>query len=306
MWGVLFASLSIMMRYAAILIWLPSALYGLYHCLKNKQWMILILSILLSILIFLPHILVRKENSMEFIGHSWLIGWSPINFFKHSFTTIDGIQQNRFHNIIYAIGGIFHPGYFLPGIVFVSFLITKKQSNIFYIIGASIIIYLIFLAGIPYQNNRFIIIVIPIIIVLFYSGYQNMSAKWSHIIKYLYLPMIVLQLILFAYGFKIIYDRNRLEIKIAEYFRQNPVQNTYLFDMDVALKGYKIPTNYFNLWETEYKTFIPGSSVLFNEKKFSKQWEGKNVMKNWKYLNTNYRLKEKANFGDGWILYEII
>lgn len=306
MWGTLFGALSIMMRYTAIIIWFPAAMAGLYYCLKNKQWMILLLSSLIAVLIFLPHLLIRQEDSFKFMGHSWLTGWSPVNFFKRSFTNPDGFQQNRLYNFIYALGGIFHPGYFLSGLAFLMFIINKKQTSIFYITVISILFYLIFLAGIPYQNYRFILIVVPIAIVLLYPGYQNLVNKWPKIVKFVFIPFIIFfQILSFTYGFKIIYERNQLELKIANYLKNNPTQNIYLFDMDVALKGYKVQTNYYNLWEKEYNIYIPGSSVLFNESKFSTQWKGRNVMNNWEYLKENYSLMEQQDFGDGWILYEI-
>lgn len=117
--------------------------------------------------------------------------------------------------------------------------------------------------------------------------------------------IMIIQSVFFVYGLKIIVKRNQLEQQIATYLQQNPVQHLYTFDMDVSLKGYHVPAHYYNLWEKEYTDYLPGGFILFNEQAFARQWEGKNVMNNWNYLNQHYTLTEQKDFGQGWKLYAI-
>ena len=99
--------------------------------------------------------------------------------------------------------------------------------------------------------------------------------------------------------------QSRLEKEIAEVVKSYPATTLYSFGMNQAIETYcpQIPT--VSLWEEELDTTTSGEHVLFNLRRFQKQWAGKKPMLNWEFLQKNYHLLEIHQFDDGWKLYEI-
>ncbi|AWM13950.1 hypothetical protein DI487_08800 [Flavobacterium sediminis] len=257
----------------------------------------------------MPHYLIRYENTTEFLQHNWLKSWSVQNFYKRSFTTPDGTNYNFLPNIIYAFSSLFHPRYLFSGILFFPFLFKnflKKRAVI--LLTLSFLAYSFFLSGIPFQNSRFLIVSFPLLLIILYPGFQLLAATFLSLKIYIAtgIATFVLQLFLCYLALKPTQERNHLEKEIAQ--ELIPYQNAvlYSFDMDVALQGRGLHFEYQNLWQQEYVTVHENSLLLFNSQKFSRQWEGKNPMKNWNFISNNYRLQVLEELPEGWKLYKII
>ncbi len=302
------AANAMMFRYASAVLLVIPALSLVKFALKRNYLLFLLAGCACFALALLPHFLVRADRAVEFLGNQWLERWSVMNYFRTDFETADGVQQYTLPNIAYALGGIFHPGNFAFGLITLFFLFRrggwKREERI--LLGSALL-YVLFLAGIPYQNYRFFLLALPLVIAGSFGGfvvvYEFVRAK--------YVPALATlaagaQLLLFGYGISIFYERNRLEATIGEWIGKNTSHATlYTFDMDVALKANGLNRQFVNLWENEYDTFRPNSLVLFNEQAFEKQWKGKNPMKNWERMKRERRLKLLKSFGQGWELYEL-
>lgn len=308
-WTLIFGISAVMTRYGAFVVLLPLGISILLFFFKKKE-KITHIFILVGITLFLllPHFVVRSENSAEFLQHEWLKNWSIFNFFKKSFTTVDGISTNLFPNIIYAFSSVFHPRYFLFGLISIPFIITKiKRSFEIKTILLSFIIYGLFLAGIPFQNNRFLLLSFPLILILLFPSFQFLVNKIKHtyIKKSLFFIVILIQISLTFIGLKPILERNSFEKKITTELKKYENNTLYSFDIDIALQGRNLDFVYKNLWVQKYSTFQNGSLVLFHPTKFEKQWQDKNPMINWNNLKTNYNLEIVHYLPEGWVLYEI-
>ncbi len=307
---VIFGLSAIMTRYATFVVLLPLGLYTLYIYISRKEhFKHLPFFILIGALLLFPHYLIRYENTTEFLQHDWLKSWSITNFYKRSFTTPDGTNSNFLPNIIYAFSSLFHPRYLFSGILFFPFLFKnflKERAVILLII--SFLGYSLFLSGIPFQNSRFLALSFPLLLIILYPSFQLLVDKFLSLKICIVAGIItfILQLLLCYLALKPAQERNHLEKEIAQELM--PYQNVvlYSFDIDVALQGRGLHFEYQNLWQQEYTTVHENSLLLFNPQKFSQQWNGKNPMKNWNFISTNYHLQVLEELPEGWKLYKII
>ncbi|HLP51674.1 MAG TPA: hypothetical protein VK154_12375, partial [Chitinophagales bacterium] len=207
-------------------------------------------------------------------------------------------------NIVYAFGGFLHPGFgvlILPLLFFV-----RKQdfeATINKVLLVSVIFYALFLSGIPFQNKRFLLATLPLLVIMLYPAYQRLLA-FVKIKRLAIAGVTVVQIVLCWFIFNEFYQRNRLEKQLAEVVASQPEKVLYSFDIDIAIKSYDTTKIMRNLWLHQYDTFETGSLVLFNEKALAKQWEGKNPMLNWQHLKASYTLVPVSSL-DGWELFRI-
>ena len=303
----IFSVFAVMTRYASAILVLPFILISINYFIKQEKFWKHVLPILVVVgILTLPHFLVRYSNYDSFLSHPWLNNWSLANFFNNSFITVDGYSDNLLPNLIYSFSNFFHPAYIFLG-PFLIFILIKKRSLIFLDISlVAIILYALFLAGIPFQNNRFLLLSFPIVLVSFYPAFNFISHRLQ---KKLFLfgisAVVVVQLMLTGRTLQPIFERNRFELNLTEQLKPYQNKTLYSFDVDIALKGRGLNFNYKNLWENRYEDFQQGELVLFHPTKFEKQWNHKNPMINWKKLNSNYSLKTILNGADGWKLYKI-
>ncbi len=298
-----------MTRYVAFVVLLPIGILTLTVFIRNRKHLKHIpLLLLCSVILLLPHFIIRSENSTQFLNHDWLTKWSFFNFFKSSFITVDGTSSNSLPNIIYAFSSLFHPRYLLIGILLFPFYIkTKIINSELKIILISFLTYNLFLAGIPFQNSRFLLLSFPLVIILLYPAFAYLLEKMipTNKIKYFIIVLSLIQICLCSYSLKPILERNSLEKKIAfqiESYQQNTL---YSFDIDVALQGRGLNFRYKNLWVKKYTSFEKNALVLFHPTKFKQQWKDKNPILNWNNLNYHYNLKIIEELPNGWKLYKI-
>lgn len=304
--SVLFGSLSVFTRYAAIV---PVAIIfmGLtYLWLKNIRWLHLF-CLLLPIAFFALH-LFFNQASVNPAQHFPVNNWSFLNYFKRSFDGESGSYSYLFPTIVHVIKVFFHPGFFILNSVFLFLIIWMKKIKLDFgivIIGLALLGNTLFLAGLPFQNPRFLLLTYPFTLILIYPGFEyimNFSGKYK---LYLFGFLIVLQIALFTRAIMPAFQLSLLEKKLVSQMRQYQNQTLYIFDVDVALQGRGLKFNYRNLWSEKYSSFESGSLVLFNPEKIKPQWEGKTPMLNWDYLNENYQLQLLDEFGSDWKLYRI-
>jgi 4-amino-4-deoxy-L-arabinose transferase-like glycosyltransferase len=116
-------------------------------------------AILGGILIVAPQLWLSLPKP-EGLAHSWLLGWSPANFWRREFENIDGHFVYAWPNAIFYAQPALHPAYIFPllglaGLWGVRRLWqTKQWGPLILLLGWVAPVYL-FLAGIPYQNFRF-------------------------------------------------------------------------------------------------------------------------------------------------------
>ena len=305
----IFAALAVLTRYAAFVVLFIPALMILIEIIKKRKYSHLIIAIIIALIVIIPHILIRKTNSTEFLENVWLQRWSVLNYFRKNFLTPDGTEHFRLPNILTAFSNIYYPQYLLFGFILIFFIQKSLFKNRIWLISLGmILVYALFLAGIPYQNQRFFLLSTPLVAVVLYPPFERILELLidKKSLKYSILGFLILsQLFLSVYFFRSAYERNILERDVANFVKSKPDETVYTFDIDVSFMSYGVNNKIINMWKEKINQFEKNSIVIFNDEKLKVQWANMNPMLNWKKLNSNYTLTELKNFGDGWKAYEI-
>lgn len=298
-------ALAIMTRYASVVILFPPALVLAYGIVLNRQWLSIVAGLLLVAIVCTPHLLIRYNMPLAFVKHDWVKVWSVASYFNRYFVTPDGTQYYKLPNLLFCTAGLLHPG---MGVLLAPALLFVRRRDLASLVSgvvvAAIVLYLLFLAGIPFQNKRYLLPVIPLLFVLLAPALQRAWQFVRYKVPVLAL-LAVLGLLLFAWQFKELYQRYRLEQQLTTLVKQQPQTVLYTFDIDVAIASYDTAKQMRNMFQQRYDTFETGALVLFNPDKFAVQWQGRNPMLNWQHLKNNYVLAPVATTPEGWQLLYI-
>lgn len=307
LFGVVFCLIAILTRYAVAVILFPICVVVLFQLIKRRHFILVAYSIPLIITFSLPHVLVKSQNSLNFLSHSWLTSWDILNLFKSHFITVDGENSNNCINLIYVFFQIVHPAFFVFGIPLIiyylkkrKFILTKYQK----ILLIAIVLYAFFLGGIPFQNKRFLIQSFPLLLLLIYPYLQKIILKLKKQ-YFVFSILFFIQITLAIYVGKQYYDRNLLEKTIVNVMKPYQNKTLYVFDIDVAMQGRGLPFNYKNLFSDKYFKFEKDALVLINEKQLEKQWKGKNPLINWENIQKKCVLVKLNTSDKNWSLYKI-
>lgn len=305
---VLLAFYAVFTRYPAIVplsILLVSLIVFWFKNIKLSHLFVLIIPA-----IFIGLHFYFEANGTNFIKHEFLTTWDILNSYKRSFLIVDGSLNYLFPNIIYVLFPFFYPGFFVFGAVLIFTTLKgirykNRPTNNQLILGLSILLYALFLVGVPFQNTRFLVLTYPLIVVLLYAPFNRLLEQFISYKKITVGFLIFIQLVFFIRAIYPSYQLNLLEKGMAKELQSFEGQTLYSFDIDIAMQGRGLDFNYKNLWVKKYSSFEKGALVLFNEEKLKVQWEGKNPMLNWNNLQHNYQLKTITSLSGGWKLYRI-
>jgi hypothetical protein len=308
--AVLFITLSAVTRYADFVITIIPSVFLLIKFLKHFKFKTLLSGVLIIILILLPHILIYQRHSMNFLRHEWLKEWSLNNYFLRGFYTNNGYESYSLINILYPFANLIYPEFIFCGLIFIVFIGIKDfKSNYLKIFTASLLVYYGFLAGIPYQNYRFLIPSFPFVLIILYTGYEKITVKYlkgKSIIIISLIVFIIQAFFIYKYS-EGIYTLNKFEKETAGVIKQYDCTKTlYTFYLNGALNYYGVKNPLVNLYDKKLIDVHAGSYVLFNESKFKEQWNNKLPMINWSYIKSNYKLRLIHRFNEGWALYGVM
>lgn len=315
-WFSAFAVAAIATRYAAmVILFIPLAVVA-YHIVNDRRWKAVAISIVVSAIIILPYYLMHRYLPFAFIKDDWITTWSFANFFKSDFITAGGgVSHYTIWNIVYVFYNLVHPAFCFAGIVFImlSLKYVKKMWAEVVFIVASIVLYALFLAGIPFQNLRFLILSFPLVVVLFYPAFNRISVYLSERkgvskmkVNTIYIMAAIIQIAFFCRVLMPFYHDNKIEKQLSGLVLQYPGLPLYTFSVDGALKAYGVSNPIINLYDVKLDTLkqAPGEKlVLFNEKQWAEPWRGKNPMLNWNYIKHTFMLTKVKDLPDGWQLY---
>jgi hypothetical protein len=302
-----FSTAAIATRYASFILLAIPAVIILSRFVKKFSLPVLLLTIVVSAIIIAPHLLIRQSNPTAFLHNSWLENWSMKNLFLATFDTQDGHAKYLFPNFIYAFFNWFHPGFLFAGILL--FVFVKKvgyRRNTIRIIIGSVFLYAIFIAGIPYQNLRFLILPFPLVLIILFPVALDILRKFSTKQNQWIIGFVsIMQLVIFIRVFIPFYQLNKLEKAIVYELRDNKENGpVYTFEMEGALHSYGVRNEIYGLWDKECDSIKTPALLLFNEDKFSKQWVGTKVMANYEEIKKR-KLTDLRDFGYGWKLSKI-
>lgn len=270
------------------------------------------------LLAFIPAVIIGgiyvylEVDSGQFGTHHFLDEWSFSNYFEITFQSDQKHKlasfTYRFPNLLFYGGLLFYPGFFFLNLILLIFglkEVKKLKQKLPLIMVFSILLNILFLAGVTYQGDRYLFPVYPLFVVLLYPIFRNLYEGFGKERKWIFGFLIVIQLL---FCFRTIYpfwQRNQLEKEIVNALEKHQGNMLYCFEMDLALQQRGLDFDYQNLWKQEYASFKKGSLVLFNEQKFTARFKGKPPMNNWNKLRRENSLKELYSFEADWKIYRV-
>ncbi|MBK7938186.1 MAG: glycosyltransferase family 39 protein [Lewinellaceae bacterium] len=311
-WAAFFAGLAVITRFSLAVLLAPLVIAVGLYLVENRRWVFAGATILVGLLAVFPHFWLKTDVPGSVFGHSLLQGWSGWHYFHATFSNSNGSVNYGIPNGLYLLLPLAHPGFclLLPGLLLLFkktdlHLVSKK------VLAASLVVYLLFLGGVPHQNMRYLLPAFAVLLLIFFPAWDRMFSYGFYFFKRLTFAIIGLtfavQVCCITLIIRPVIVRNRLETGIATGLQNAlPAEATlFAFDLDVALRSYLPGLRINNLWEQLYTDFPAGSFILFNEPLLRPQWQGRNPILNWDYAKSHYRLEEIRTFPGGWQLYEI-
>lgn len=238
--------------------------------------------------------------------------WTLTHFFQNHFQNADGAQQYSTWNIFQVWNNIWHPAFLFCGILFILFLrredFTSPASRL---MVAIVIIYASFIAGLPYQNNRYLLLTFPFVLVFLYPAFQRIVyhpkvISAGRTVKISLIALIfAAQIIFFVLSIQSIYQLNQTEQQIASSLKSFPGQTIYTASMTGALESYDVKNKIVDLMQSKIDSVDSNSLLLVNESYFVSHWTNQNPMIDLDWIRQHHQLTPVRNFQQGWSLYEI-
>jgi len=285
-------------------------LFMAWNAKEKKQILAWTGSILTAGFLLVGLFQLQHFSSLLANGHPYAPDhWNPANFFRSEFHSYEGNLVYNLPNIVFVTSIFYHKAFHLWGGIYLILLVRNRASIPLNarLLWISVLSYLLFMAGLSVQNERYLLLVFPLALILVFPGFAMLVNLLQQ--RKLWIPALVMQIsIQFFLNFRSLrgpvilsaFEKNMaVELKS---FRHRKV---YSFSVDVALKQRIQGMKFLNLWEKRYSDFDPDAMVLFNEKEFARDWAGQNPMINWEKLQNEYRLRPVKSWPDGWTLYEI-
>jgi hypothetical protein len=306
---IIFASLSITIRYVAIVVlFIPLiSLFGI--ALRSKKNVCVVSGIFISLVVFIPHLYLKSNAPLAFVRHDWVTQWSVLNLFRNVFVTADGFHHYSLINAVYVFSNVVYPGYLFAGVIFLCFFKKENFTTIqVKIILASFFLYALFLSGMPIQNQRFLLLSYPLVLLLFYPSFILIIQKNNirNYFKIIVGAVVLIQIILLYRAFLPQYRLNKQEREIVVAVKKYPNHTIiYTSGMEGALGAYGAMQERKSLYLERLSSVQPGSLLLVNPPELEAQWQGKNPERNWDFIKTHYTLRKLETLPNGWELYEI-
>ncbi len=305
---ILFASLAVGARYATWAIVLPPVIFWSITQLGKRNLKKLAMGLVVAILAILPNLLIKTDVYWGMVDHHFLEDWHFKNVFMSSFSTTNGVYEGKVNNLLFYVGGIFHPRYLwwtVPAIFLISWINRPVEDRV---IMASLALYFLFICGIPEQNVRYILPGIPLVLYLIFPGCQRIYSifQFNRIFRLIMGGLLLIQIYLVGRSIYPVIQLHDLERSIARDLEQYDTEHIYSFGLTQALGTYLDSRLLINLWDTDLDHIKDNGLVLFNEARFRVQWEGKSPMVNWLKIRETKKLELVKEYPQQWRLYRIV
>jgi len=301
--------LALFTRYSSFIVLFFPFLFLLKHFSGNFQVRTLALSLAAAALILTAIHFIQIDFYTP-LKHPLLLHWSFSNYFLSAFNYEDGQLSYRFINAVFVAFIFIHPGFNIAGLLFTVFLLKIKWDKIkIQFILLPLLLYLLFLAGTPNQNIRFLSFTYPLALLLFYPSFEYIYEKYLSSVPIKIMSVtatIVTQLFLIFLSLSTIRQLNLSEKMLAKKIvsmEGNPA--IYTNGMSGSLQVYGTKNKIIDLWKMKIDTVIFPSMLLINEKEINEKWKEKFPYQNWKYITSNFMLAPVIKDSSDWHLYEI-
>lgn len=220
-------------------------------------------------------------------GRLWvpLADWSPLNMLSRIHRSDDGELRYFIPNLLY-VGKVFvHPGFLLLGLLLMAFVrwedLGHRMSRWFM---AALFSYLVFIACLPFQNDRVLLLALPFVVLLLFPAYVRLE-QWLERKRVarsmLLLPLLLVQLVLAGRALWPFMLQAKVERELAAVVTGSEVELVYTHGMGAAFSNYCPGTEVIDLWYRELEHLKSGALLVVRPGDLETQWQGLAPAQNW-------------------------
>ena len=311
MWFLLAAlagALAVTFRFAAVPVLGGAACWLLWEKgVGRRGWMIRA-AIGLGLLLVAGLFTFRPVWLAEHCAGTPIEHWSGLNLFRTEHHSDDGVLRYRVPNILYVVSIIVHPGFLPIGLLLLPF-VRRVDFRTF---GAGLAVfmlmaYLLFTAGLPFQNDRVMLMALPFVAYLFAPAFGRAWA-WlgsKRIRPWLVVGAIaVVQMGLFARAIHPFMRNARIERELAGAVREAGARHVYTHGMGPALENYCPGVEVTELWYGPIDHFDHDALLMVHPGNLEEQWLGLHPHENWTRAQQQ-GLELVLERPDGWVMARV-
>lgn len=241
-------------------------------------------------------------------GHGPLAEWSAFNLFRTELHSDDGMLRYRFPNLVYVLSVFVHPGFLPIGALLIPFLRWSDLRLLESRISLSIVaVYLLFIAGMPFQNDRVLLLIQPFVALLFYPAFQRAAAFVQKRMRHPAVAVAVLALVqtgLFIRAVLPFVRQAETERVLAEQLNRHSATRIYTHGMGAALDELCPQAEITELWYAELDSFQSGAYVVVDPVSLADQWQGRAPALNWQRAQEQ-GLEQVASGPGRWVVARV-
>jgi hypothetical protein len=274
-------------RWLYLLLALVWTLSLLLHWRGRIRWRAGLLAGGLALAILIPQMLISRESSLS---HEWLTGWALDHATQKSFINVDGTFNYALVNLEFYAAPLLNPYYLSP--VFLPLfalglwrLARQMDASRQLLFTGWLLLPSLFLIGIPYQNIRFPLIVMPGVVILVAAGVAQ-SKKWRRWLRFIIPLALIVGIAQTSTSSQQMIspfiDRMQADRAIVQAVDAFLPDGVVLYTFDVTLTFQHHTTMdvyeiYYETPETLQAKWIPGQPdyLLLNVWVIENQWNGK-------------------------------
>ena len=234
--------------------------------------------------------------------------WSALNLVRTELHSDDGVLRYRFPNLLYVLGIAVHPGFLPIGALILPFFRRADLKGFLPgSAGAMLAAYLLFTAGLPFQNDRVMLMAQPFIVLLLAPAFGR---AWAWCAARQLRPTLITaaftlaQAGLFVRAMAPFIRSARVERELATVVRGLDPHHVYTHGMGPALSNLCPGVAVTELWYAPIERFDPGALLVVHPENLAGQWGGLHPAGNWQRA-LQQGVVEVYRHPDGWVITRI-
>ncbi|MCB9169498.1 MAG: hypothetical protein H6597_06270 [Flavobacteriales bacterium] len=230
--------------------------------------------------------------------------WSLLALFERVHRSDDGLLRYALPNVLYLLKVAVHPGFIPLGIVLLPFARRKDLNTpearlaLWPMLG-----YLLFIGGMPYQNDRVLLMAQPFVAVLFFPAFGRAWARLvgARVRWAITLIVVMGQLALSMRAVRPFVRQAQLERELAGRIQMRHPQLVYTHGMGAAFRDLCPDVPVRELWYGVVEDFQSGGLVVVQPLSLEQQWQGEMPWINYRHA-LGQGLTYAALDPEGWVV----
>lgn len=272
-------------------------------------------------IVFIPQLIYSTTTPYPTFNHAWVEGWQIGNAFAHEFTNVDGYFNYPMVNWRFY-GQVFYDVHYLAPVftpfilIGVGALIRQRRFTWVILLLGWIILPYLFLVGIPYQNIRFPLIVMPALVMCVGIGMEAIYqwAKAHSMMRYVVAGSLLL---ISGIGVQQMVDKNQTLIpqfienqqrdkQVAYWLSEWIPEGSTLYTFGITLTvqhynpSYMVREIYYETPDTLQENWVQRQDdyLLLNVWQIENQWAGREPQIVYHWLDDTRGLTQLARYGN--------